>query len=401
MRKIAVIGGGAAGFMSACVALENNSKLEIDIFEKNDPLKTILYTGGGRCNITNATYDFKELAKSYPRGEKFLYSAFSRFGVKETINWFESHGLRLYTQDDNRVFPRSDDAGEVREFFITLAQNLGINIKSHEEVLDIQYKDEYFFIKTNKNTYKYDDIIISTGGNTKRQEYSGYKFAQKSGHTVTELKPSLVGYVTQEKWTSKLSGVAVKSVKIEAYKDKKLNETTGDILFTHNGISGPAVFRSSAYNAFVDLPIKIKINFTPYIDKSDLEKELLILLEKNSKKNIINIISDYIPRSVLEVLFKENSIDAEKKASQITKDDRRKLINLLTATELTAISTRPDGEIVTAGGVCLDEINPKTMESKLVPGLYFCGEVLNIDGLTGGFNLQAAWSTGYIAGIAL
>ena len=402
--KIAVIGGGPAGFIAAISAVENSDiPISIDIFEKHEPLKTILLTGGGRCNITNALYDYKELGLNYPRGEKFLYSVFSKFGVKKTIEWFNTHGAPLYTQSDNRVFPKSDDANTIRDVLINRANKLNINIKAHTQVLDIEYQNNKFIIITKNQSLEYDKVIISTGGSHTNITGSGYELAKKLGHKITELKPSLSGFIIKENKDgfAKLAGVTTNNVQITAfYKDKKITQIKGDFVFTHKGISGPLVFKISSICAFVDYnestPLILKVNYVQ--DKNLDEKKLIKELDENSKKDIQNILSKYLPKSLIQTLLQSKQIDLEKKASQITKEDRKIILKLLTDHQLTAIRPVPDGEIVTAGGVELKEVNSKTMESKLVNGLYFCGEVLNIDGFTGGFNLQAAWSTGYVAG---
>lgn len=404
MTKIGLIGGGPAGFMAAITAAEDYNNLQIEIFEKADPLKTILYTGGGRCNITNATFDYKKLASNYPRGEKFLYSAFSRFGVKETIDWFNSHGVALYTQDDGRIFPRSDDANTIRDMFLNRAKELGIKVRSHTPVSRIEAKQDKFYLSTDKNNYEFDEVIIATGGSHRKFEGSGYELAKHLGHSITDLKPALTAFVTKEKWISGLSGVTVKDVQISAmFKDKSVAKERGDLLFTHKGVSGPAILKLSSQCAFLDYsesePISLYINFVPDKSSDQFEKELLKIFDENSKKNLDNILSDYAPRSVIAEVLCNESIDQDKKPSQITKEERKKIVKLLTAFSLSAKAPAPEGEMVTAGGVSLDEVNPKTMESKIVKNLYFCGEVLNIDGFTGGFNLQSAWSTGYIAGI--
>jgi len=405
MTKIAVIGGGPAGFMAAINASENcNKTINIDIYEKKQPLKTILLTGHGRCNLTNATYDFKELASNYPRGEKFLYSVFSKFGVKETIDWFTSHGLEIYIQQDNRIFPLSNDANTVRNLLINIAKNLDINIKSNMTVSDINHIKNKFKIYSDNNTQEYDKVIIATGGKPKNNIDSGYQLAKKLGHKITELKPSLTGLITKEKWFKNLAGVTVKNAKITAiYQNKTIKTAFGDFLFTHKGLSGPLIFKISSFCAFLPYnqtsPLVLKLDFIPQITYSDLELLLIKEFEHNSNKNIANIIDKFVPKSVIQTLLNVYDIPNTLKACEVTKIQRKTIINMLKETRLTIISVQPDGEIVTAGGVELKEVNSATMESKLIKGLYFCGEILNIDGLTGGFNLQACWSTGYIAGI--
>ncbi|MDD3013637.1 MAG: NAD(P)/FAD-dependent oxidoreductase [Candidatus Gastranaerophilales bacterium] len=404
MIRIAVIGGGPAGFMAAVSAAEASNNIEIEIFDKAEPFKTILYTGGGRCNITNATFDHKKLASNYPRGEKFLYSAFSRFAARETIDWFNSHGIELYTQDDCRIFPKSNDANTIREMFLNKARELGIKIRSHSSILKIEQRQDKFYIYVGKNPIIFDKVVISTGGNYRKVEGSGYEFTKNMGHNITELKPALTAFVTKEKWPSNLAGVTIQDVEISAvFKGKVVAKDRGDLLFTHKGVSGPSIFKISSYCAFLDYsesePLILNFNFVPDKKSEDFEKELLKVFDENSKKNLVNILSDYVPRSLISMLLDINLITQDKKPSQITKEERKKIIKLLTALALSVKTPAPEGEMVTAGGINLDEVNPKTMESKIVKNLYFCGEVLNIDGFTGGFNLQAAWSTGYIAGI--
>lgn len=404
--KIAIIGGGPAGFMAAVVAAENSSvPINIDIYEKNIPLKTILATGNGRCNLSNEVYDYKELASNYPRGEKFLYSAFSRFGVRETLDWFRNHGIETYTQEDNRIFPKTDKASTIRDLLLRRAKALSVNIISGCSVEKIEKHCEKFVVYSGNSRKEYDKIIIATGGSSKNLEGSGYELAKKLGHYITELRPSLTALQTKENF-AELAGVSVKNAEVSAFFNNKLiTKFKGDFVITHKGVSGPVIFKTSAYCCYLDYskenPLLLKINFLPETERQVLEKELLDEFNSNPQKSLSNILKKYLPKSLTDVLLQQTKLDAEKKASQITKEDRKKILQVLTETELTVTSPEPDGEIVTAGGVCLKEINPKTMESKLVSGLYFCGEVMDIDGLTGGFNLQACWSTGFIAGLGV
>ena len=406
-KKVAIIGGGPAGFMAAVTAFENSSKdLNIDVFEKIIPLKTILCTGNGRCNLSNEIYDYKELASNYPRGEKFLYSAFSRFGVKDTLDWFNRHGVETYVQEDKRIFPKSDKASTVRDMLIEKAENLSINIFSQTSTKKIIKKENKFIVQMENFTKEYDRVIIATGGSSKDFQNSGYNLAKSLGHSITELRPSLTALRTKENFVQKLAGVSVKNAEISSFfNNKQVTKFKGDFVFTHKGISGPLIFKTSAYCAYFDYskinPLLIKINFLPDLVKDNLEKELLSELNSNPHKSLDNLLKKYLPKSLIDALLEESNLDKDKKGSQITKEDRKKILKILTETELTVISTEPDGEIVTAGGVCLKEINPKTMESKLIKGLYFSGEVMDIDGLTGGFNLQGCWTTGFIAGMSV
>jgi predicted Rossmann fold flavoprotein len=404
MIDVAIIGGGPAGFTAAISTAENNANnINIDILEKGEPLKTLLWTGNGRCNLTNEIYDYKELALNYPRGEKFLYSAFSKFGVKETMDFFTSKNLELYTQEDNRVFPKSNDANTVRDFLINRAKSLGINIKNPVQVIKIEKENDKFLVYTGNSPKKYDKVIISTGGNYRNLPDSGYDFARNLGHTVTKLRPSLAAFCVREIWPASLAGVSINNAEIKAFfKGNLVADLPGDFVFTHKGISGPLAFKISSYCAFLDYdentPLVLKIDFVPDKTPNELDKEILEDLDKDSKKSIENILKKYAPKSLIITLLGIELLDPDKKASQITREDRKTIIRLLKRAELSVKFPEPEEEIVTAGGVELDEVDSKTMESKIVPNLYFCGEVLNIDGLTGGFNLQACWSTGYVAG---
>lgn len=401
MTSIAIIGGGPAGFMAAIAAKENNPALEITIFDKSDMMKTILYTGNGRCNLANATFDTKELASNYPRGEKFLYSIFSRFGVNDTLEWFKKHGIEVYTQEDSRIFPKTNEASTVREMFLERARKLGIKLNARIEIKSVS-KDEHGFIVFADKRYRFDKIIIATGGNIKNIEPNGYSYAESLGHSITELKPALSSLSIKDKRFASLSGVSIQDVEMWIEPKKKFS---GGFVFTHKGISGPVVYKISSVYAYSNYsqnePLPVKVNFVPAMTQEELEKDILKECEVNSKKCISNIIKKFVPQSLAEKLLTINGIDFEIKASVLNKVQRKVIVKFLSEMPLDAVGTVPDGEIVTAGGVKLKDVNPKTMESKITEGLYFCGEVLDIDGFTGGFNLQACWSTGHIVGNSL
>lgn len=400
-KKVAIIGGGPAGIMAAITAKETSPELNIEVFEKNKPLQTLLYTGGGRCNLAYYEFDNKELASNFPRGEKFLYSVFNQFSTGETLEFFNKIGVETYIQDDNRIFPTSDKANEVRRSLIKHAGDLGIKIHLNTEIKQIKKEQDSFFI----NDKKFDKLVISTGGRYKDIKNTGFYFAQQLGHTITNLNPSLCGLCTKEKWAANISGVSLQNIEAKiTINDKKIATTYGDLLFTHSGISGPLTYKISSLCALENYnsqnPIKIQLNLINQKSEA-FEEKLIQVIKDNSKKSIINNISKFITRSLALALLEANSITPEKQSAQINKEERKKIIEFMTALKLQATKPAKDGEIVTAGGIKLDEINPKTMESKLVKNLYFCGEVLDIDGFTGGFNLQNCWSTGYIAGKSL
>ena len=362
--KVVIAGGGPAGCMCAYF-LQND--FDVTVFDKKSPLKTLLPTGGGRCNLAHAEYDFRELASNYPRGEKFLYSVFSKFSTSETIEFFEKIGVKTYIQDDMRIFPVSNSSADVREKFLNSLKKVKF-IK--EEVLNVNNKGAGFSVITNGGEYSADYVIIATGG------HAGYEPLKMLAHNIIEPKPALVGLKTEEDF-SNLAGVSIKGV-----------------LFTHKGISGPAVYRISSLKARDDFPYKLNFNF---IGDIDLQSEL----NSNPHKSIKNLLSEYVPKSFAVYCLEGLKINPDEKCHLINGKTRDMILNRLINFEVTVTGVFPDGEVVTSGGVDLREINPKTMESKLVHGLYFCGEVMDIDGFCGGFNLQNCWSTAYCASQAV
>lgn len=390
-KSVAIIGAGPAGCICAYFASENN---KVVLFDSATPLHTLLYTGGGRCNLAYGEYDFKELAKFYPRGEKFLYSVFSQFSTADAIEFFNKIDVETYTQEDLRIFPTSNSAKEVRE---KMLKNLQHCIFKREKALNIIKKDQGFLISTDKNSYTFDQVVIAIGG------HAGFELAKNLGHTIIEPKPALTGLVTAENFKA-IQGVSLKNIKAEiSYCCKKFPlkgaAIQDDILFTHEGISGPLAYKISSICARLDYsktnPLIIKLNL--------LQKEINLqeLLNSNPKKDIKNLIADLIPRSLAEYILNLNKIKSDIKCCEINGKTRDLILKSLCEFEINVISPTKEGEIVTSGGICLDEINPKTMQSKLVEGLYFCGEVIDIDGFCGGFNLQNCWSTGFVAGESL
>ena len=372
-KSIAIVGAGASGCLCAYFLLDTG--FDVTIFDKGSPLRTILPTGGGRCNLAHSEYDFKELAKNYPRGEKFLYSVFSKYGTADTIETFEQMGIKCYTQENGRIFPESNSANNVREAMLKNIHKANI---INEEVSNISILNKGFKIKTNKGEYYFDKAIIAIGG------HSGLNLAQNLGIQTVEQKPSLVGLNTKENF-KELSGTVVKNANYNGIID--------DLLFTHFGLSGPLIYTISSLKAFDKMPYKLSIDLAP--DLVDLQEELNIYPHKEIK----NILHKHLPQKVVSFILKD--LDETTKAHKIDGKTRDLILNRIHNFEINIIGTNKGEETVTAGGIDLNEINPKSMEVKKVPNLYCIGEVLNIDGFCGGFNLQNAWSTAYVCANAL
>lgn len=407
--RIAIIGGGAAGMMCAATINEENSKAEVFLIEKNDHLgKKVLISGGGRCNVTTGITDIKTVLKKYPRGEKFLISAMYKFPPQTVYEWFENHGVALKCEEDLRVFPKSDNGEDVVGVFKKVFQknNTKLLLKHNvaaikkaplpKTAFTIEFKDQEPLIV--------DRVVLCVGGQAYRHTGStgdGYSFAEGLGHHITPLAASLNSFITQEKWVRQLAGVSFEKATIFSNR-KKQYTFTGPFLFTHTGISGPAVFALSSLVAFEDYgsknPLPLFIDFVPDSSKDEFLKQLFQLVQQNHKKNFKNILHTFIPESVVEVILNQQQIPPEKKNAEITRSEVLKAGEWFKKMPVHAIGRGAGDEFVTAGGVELSEVNPQTMESKLCLGLYFAGEILNIDGFTGGFNLQASWATGYVAG---
>ena len=384
-KNIAIIGCGAAGGLAA-ILLCKNPYNNVTAFDIKEPFSTLLPTGGGRCNLTNDEKDVREFVKNYPRGEKFLISVFSKFGQEKTRELFKDLGIKTYVQEDKRVFPISNSSQKTIQ---TLNKHLETSNFKHikEKVISVK-KEEKFIVKSEKQEYIFDYVIVTTGGRG-----NGFELAKNLGHNIIEPKPSLCAIDVKESFLYALSGLSFRNVEVQSkLGKKKLPTVYGDILFSHKAITGPAIFKVSALSAFdniEELEITIKL---ADISQNEIEKHI----KENQKKTIKNVFSKFAPESYITAILDEYKIDGNKQTAQIKKQEKEVLINSLIALKLHAKSRLKDSEIVTAGGVDLKEIDSKTMQSKLVKGLYFAGEVLNIDAYTGGFNLQNCWSTAYI-----
>ena len=393
-KNIAVIGCGAAGGMVS-ILLAKNPYYKVTAFDIKEPFSTLLPTGGGRCNITNAENDIKEFAKNYPRGEKFLLSVFSKFNAEQTRKLFKDLGIKTYVQPDRRVFPQSNSSADTINI---LRKHLNTsNFKFvKEKVVSLEKKENSFEIKTATQNFKFDKVVIATGGRG-----SGFELAKHLGHHIVECKPSLCALDIAEKDFYELSGLSFSDVEIEFKNEKsKRISCSGDFLFSHKSITGPAVFKVSAMSAYMNFskenPLVLNIKLKN-IQKEEIEK----LLVENNKKSIKNTFSLIMPEKFVSVVLKIHNIDGNKQTAQIKKNEKEILINSINNLKLNAISRIKDSEIVTAGGIDLKEINAKTTESKIVQGLYCIGEVLDIDGFTGGFNLQNCWSGAYLCSLSI
>jgi len=406
MHKIAIIGGGAAGMIAAATLIEEKVDAEIHLFEKNNILgKKVSISGGGRCNVTTGITDKNTLLSKYTRGSKFLIPAFGLFPPDKVFKWFEEKGVPLKIEDDLRVFPQSDNGKDIVKLFENLFKN---KIKVHLES-SIESIDKGFIVKTKNEKDFFDVVVITSGGNAYRHTGStgdGYDFAKSCKHSITALGPSLNSFEVKEEWCKELAGISLENAKLITSTNKEKLSASGPFLFTHFGISGPVTFAFSSKTAFnkVDKNNPLKINLIPNVEYefNSLDRLLQTLIAENGAKQIITIISELTTRRLAEEILKIAKINKEKKSAEVKKEERNEISHLLTGKlELNLISRRSGDEFVTAGGVDLNEVNRKTMESKILPNLYFAGEVLDIDGLTGGFNLQSAWATGRLAGISI
>ena len=403
MREVFIIGGGPSGMMAAITAAQKGNR--VTIFEKNNKLgKKLFITGKGRCNVTNAS-DIEEIIENIPGNGNFLYSALYTFTNNNLMDLIEGEGVPLKIERGNRVFPKSDKSSDIIKAFEGLLKKLKVKLILNTNVDDIIIDSNTIKGITigNKNMYC-DSLIIATGGKSYPLTGStgdGYAFAKKAGHTIEDIKPSLVPIITKEDYVKELQGLSLKNVSISVKSGKKMiYSDLGEMIFTHFGISGPLVLSMSRYITNM-LPGKVlvHINLKPGLTEEQLDKRIHRDFEKYSNKMFKNSLDDLLPQKIIPVIIRLSGIDEKKEVNQISKSERESIVNLLRDFKVTAIDTRPiDEAIITSGGVCVKEINPSTMESKLVNGLFYAGEVIDVDALTGGFNLQIAFSTGYLAG---
>ena len=410
-KRVVVIGGGASGMLASIAAAL--SGYDVHVLEKNEKLGKKLYiTGKGRCNLTN-NCAVEDLVKHVVTNPKFLYSSFYRFSNQDMIELLETAGLKLKTERGNRVFPASDKSSDVIRTLSRLMERYGVKVHLHCEVLEIeiqenQVKGVIYQEKGQKKRMEVDRVIVATGGISYPSTGStgdGYKFARSAGHQVTDLMPSLVPLETQEEWCARLMGLSLKNVQLRFCSGKKtLYDGFGEMLFTHFGISGPLVLTGSSYvTSFLQKGKKVEahLDLKPALTSEQLDARLLREIDGNHNRQFRNGLSKLFPAKLIPVMVELSGIDPSQKMNAITREERLHFVELIKNLKMTIVGTRDfDEAIITKGGVNVKEINSSTMESKKVKGLYFAGEVLDVDAVTGGFNLQIAWSTGWTAGSA-
>ena len=402
---VIVIGGGAAGLMAAGTAAQNGR--QVLLLEKNSLTgRKVRITGKGRCNLTNCCGQ-DALMENIPTNGKFLYSAFRQFGPADTMAFFEARGVKLKTERGNRVFPVSDRAADVAEALASFCRKAGADIHPDEPVRGLELgHGQVCGVITGKGRYTAESVIVATGGKSYPLTGStgdGYRFAQAAGHTIVPPVPSLVPLVIRESWCRELQGLSLKNVVLSVTQTetgRPIYEEMGEMLFTHFGVSGPLVLSASAHmKALTPGKYQLRIDLKPALDEKQLDDRLLRDFEKYHNRDFGNALRDLLPQKLIPVIIRLSEIPPDKKVNQLSRDDRRRLLSCLKHLTMTAERFRPIEEaIVTSGGVKVSEVDPKTMESRLCHGLYFAGEVLDVDAYTGGFNLQIAFSTGYLAG---
>lgn len=406
MERMIVIGGGAAGMLAAIIAARNGK--QVTLLEKNEKLgKKLFITGKGRCNLTNAC-DMEDLFRNIVTNHKFLYSSLYGFDNQTTMDFFEGLGLHLKTERGNRVFPESDHSSDVLRVLEQELRKQKVQVKLRTEVKEISACDSVIqgVVLSDGSKLKADQVIVATGGLSYPSTGStgdGYRFAKTAGHTIQPCSPSLVPMETEETWCKDIMGLTLKNVSITLNcGKKKIYEGFGEMLFTHFGVSGPLILSASAYTGkYLNESLELKIDLKPALSKSQLDERLQRDFFRYQNRQLQNAMDDLLPKKLIPIVIACSQISPDKKVNIITREERLQLVQTLKGLPLHISGFRDYKEaIITRGGVNVKEINPQTMESKLVKGLYFAGEVLDVDALTGGFNLQIAWSTGYAAGNA-
>jgi len=406
-KEVIIIGGGAAGMLAAIEAGRNGNS--VSLYEKNDKLGKKLYiTGKGRCNLTNACDD-ATFFQNIITGKKFMYSSFYKMSNQQTIAYFEALGLRTKTERGERVFPVSDHSSDVIRVLENELKNNRYNIRIYlrKEIVKIEHKNGKICSVVLKDGSKAmaDSVVVATGGYSYPACGStgdGYRFALECGHTVSEQRPALVPLEVEETFAKELQGLSLKNVKaIISVDDKNIYEGFGEMLFTHFGVSGPLILTASSFlkREMYDGKVKLSLDLKPALSMQQLDERVLRDFAENQNRQFKNALGKLLPVKLIPIVIQLSGIHEDKKVNEIKKEERLRLITVLKKFEMTISGDRGFTEaVITQGGITLKEINPGTLESKIVKGLYFVGEVLDVDALTGGFNLQIAWSTGYLAG---
>ena len=406
MAKTIVIGGGAAGMMAAYAAAMCGN--EVSLYEKNEKLgKKVYITGKGRCNVTNAC-ETQDLLGNIVTNPKFMYSPIYTFDNNMVQSFMEEWGCPLKTERGNRVFPQSDKSYDVINALIRAMRENKVDINLDSHVSDILTENGHVTgVKVNGCDIECDNVILATGGYSYPSTGStgeGHTMASKLGHHITKCMPALVPFTAAEEWVKELQGLSLRNCGVTIYDgDHKIYEDFGELLFTHFGVSGPTVLSASSYA--VDIirkrPLRLMIDLKPALDEKQLDARILRDFEANINRKFMNSLDKLFPKSLIPVIIERSGIDAQCRVNEITRDKRQGLVKLIKNFDLTLTGLRGFNEaIITHGGVDVKEIDSSTMESKLIKGLYFAGEMIDVDAVTGGFNLQVAWSTGYLAGIS-
>lgn len=400
-----IIGGGAAGSFCAITAARRG--LSVIVLEPNEKIgRKLRITGKGRCNVTNNS-DIRTVMNHIPDHSRFLYGALTRFSPEDTMQFYEDLGIPLKTERGNRVFPVSDNANDIADALQNELRRLGVTI-IHEKAVDLITEDgRICAVDTSNQRIQTDRCVIATGGKSYPKtgsEGSGYRLASKLGHSIVSPLPSLVPLVSDDRCCAELQGLSLRNIELSAFEDdKSIYRERGEMLFSHFGITGPLVLSASAHmRHFGTAEYKVILDLKPALDEKTLDLRILRDFSKYQNKAIRNALGDLLPKAMIPVILSRIAVPGGKPVHEITKEERKKLVHELKNFTITINGTRPIEEaIVTAGGVSTGEINPRTMESKLVSGLYFAGEIMDLDAYTGGYNLQIAWSTANLAGNSL
>lgn len=405
MEKVLIVGGGAAGMMASVFAAERG--YEVDVFEKNEKLgKKVYITGKGRCNVTNACEDVEELIRAVVSNPKFLYSAFYGFTNRQVMEFFEESGVRLKVERGNRVFPVSDHSSDVIRGLENRMKKAGVRVHLRTEVSRICTKDGCVcgIELSDGKRISSDRVLVATGGLSYPSTGStgdGYRFAKEMGHSLVEPKPSLVPLMAKEAYIGELQGLSLRNVTLSVFQGKKcIYQEFGEMMFTHAGVTGPLVLTASAYigKKLEAGELQALIDLKPALSKEQLDQRILREFEAGKNKQFKNVIGTLYPASMRSVMVELSGICPEKPVHDITKQERERMVDLTKAFPFTLTGMGEFKEaIITRGGVSVKEVDPSTMESKKIRGLYFIGEVLDLDAVTGGFNLQIAWSTAWLA----